>query len=78
MTKSKLWRIYTDKNPAFVGDGQVTMTAAGLRKLFDQTYEQGFEQGKAVGAALGSIAKGVGNEPSGASFEDLFSKMFRP
>lgn len=52
MTKPELWKIYTDKNPAFAGDGQVTMSAAGLRKLFDQTWEQAYEQGKSVGAAM--------------------------
>jgi len=72
MTKSELWKIYTDKNPAFAGDGQVTLSAAGLRKLFDQTYEQGFEQGKSVGAAMASL-KSPG---PGACFDDLIRGRF--
>jgi len=55
MDKQQLWKIYTDKNPSFAGDGEVTLTAAGLRKLFDTTFEQGVEHGKrrsAIEAAL--------------------------
>ena len=37
MTKKELWKIYTARNPTFDGEGTVTMTAAGLRKLFDTT-----------------------------------------
>jgi hypothetical protein len=39
MTKEQLWKIYSRKNPSFNGDGNVTMTARGLRKLFDTTWE---------------------------------------
>ena len=39
MTKEQLWKIYSRKNPSFNGDGNVTMTAKGLRKLFDTTWE---------------------------------------
>lgn len=39
MTKEQLWKIYSRKNPSFDGDGNVTMTAKGLRKLFDTTWE---------------------------------------
>jgi hypothetical protein len=38
MTKEQLWKIYSRKNPSFDGDGNVTMTAKGLRKLFDTTW----------------------------------------
>lgn len=71
MTKSELWKIYTDKNPAFAGDGQVTMSAAGLRKLFDQTWEQAYEQGKSVGAALAQVSQG-----SKGRFDDMFRGVF--
>jgi hypothetical protein len=39
MTKEELWKIYSKKNPSFNGDGNVTMSAKGLRKMFDTTWE---------------------------------------
>jgi hypothetical protein len=45
MTKQQLWEIYTTRNPSFIGDAQVTMSATGLKKLFDQTWDQGFKAG---------------------------------
>lgn len=50
--REELWKIYTDRNPQFLGDGEVTMSAAGLRKLFDQTYDNAFDAGKAAAEAL--------------------------
>jgi hypothetical protein len=44
--KSELWKIYTAKNPSFDGDGKITMSARGLRKLFDQTWDYAYEQGE--------------------------------
>ena len=70
MTKEQLWKIYSRKNPSFNGDGNVTMTAKGLRKLFDTTWEiamydgeeepvektsQNFQQSQASLDALKSI-----------------------
>jgi hypothetical protein len=46
MKKSQLWKIYCAKNPAFERDGNVTMSARGLRKLFDQTWDFAYEQGE--------------------------------
>lgn len=46
MTKSELWRIYTKRNPSFDGDGNITMTANGLRKLFDTTWEVAMYDGE--------------------------------
>jgi len=39
MTKQELWKIYAKRNPSFDGEGNVTMSAAGLRKLFETTWE---------------------------------------
>ena len=39
MTKSSLWAIYCRKNPKFAEDGEVTLTARGLRKMFDTTWD---------------------------------------
>jgi hypothetical protein len=44
--KSQLWKIYVAKNPSFAGDGNVTMSARGLRKLFDQTWDYAFHEGE--------------------------------
>ena len=39
MTKKELWKIYAKRNPSFDGEGNVTLSAAGLRKLFETTWE---------------------------------------
>jgi hypothetical protein len=46
MTKKELWKIYAARNPTFDGEGTVTMTAAGLRKLFDTTWDVAFHDGE--------------------------------
>jgi hypothetical protein len=46
MKKSQLWKIYVEKNPSFAGDGNITMSARGLRKLFDQTWDLAFYEGE--------------------------------
>jgi len=46
MTKKELWKIYAARNPTFDGQGTVTMTAAGLRKLFDTTWDVAFHDGE--------------------------------
>lgn len=45
MTKEQLWKVYTDKNPQFLGEGNITMSAEGLRKLFHQTYDVAWKDG---------------------------------
>lgn len=46
MTKDELWAQYVARNPSFANDeGTITIGAAGLRKLFSQTYEYGYEAG---------------------------------
>jgi hypothetical protein len=39
MTKKELWKIYAKRNPSFDGEGNVTLSAAGLRKMFETTWE---------------------------------------
>ena len=46
MTKKELWKIYTARNPTFDGEGTVTMTAAGLRKMYDTTWDVAFHDGE--------------------------------
>jgi hypothetical protein len=45
MTKKELWAKYAEKNPSFDGLGTVTMSARGLRKMFNQTWDIAFEAG---------------------------------
>lgn len=45
MTKRELWNKYVERNPSFDGDGNVTLSARGLRKMFDQTWEIAFDSG---------------------------------
>lgn len=47
MKKSELWAIYTKKYPQFAGEGNITLSAKGLRKLFDQTWDYAYYQGVA-------------------------------
>ena len=46
MTKKELWKIYSKRNPSFDSEGTVTMTAAGLRKMFDTTWDVAFHDGE--------------------------------
>jgi hypothetical protein len=46
MTREQLWKIYTKRNPSFDGDGNVTMTARGLRKLFETTWDMAYFNGE--------------------------------
>ena len=46
MERTELWNAYCARNPSFEGGGTVTITADGLKKLFDQTYTMAYEEGK--------------------------------
>jgi len=47
MTRDELWRKFAERNPSFDGDGMVTLSARGLRKLFRQTWDFAYEAGAA-------------------------------
>lgn len=53
MTQEALWEHYLSKNPHWQENG-VRLTAAGLKKLFDQTWAQGSKVGhhQAVGQSI--------------------------
>lgn len=72
MKRSALWKIFTDNNPSFLGSGTVTMSAAGLRKLFDQTYEIAHTQGFANGKAFAEMRASQQPDTS------LFGRIFGP
>lgn len=40
MKREELWEIFVKANPSFGREGYVTMSAKGLRKLFDTTWDQ--------------------------------------
>lgn len=45
MTKEELWAIYVRRNPSFEGEGNVTLSKRGLRKLFDTTWDTAYFDG---------------------------------
>jgi hypothetical protein len=76
-TKAEVWAIYAAKNPSFEGDGDITMSAAGLRKFFDQAFDMGEKLGKEKAKNAQPPPKGPsGFDPfgSGGSPFDIFGK----
>lgn len=55
MNKDELWRFYCEKNAAFAGEENITLTARGLRKLFDTTWDAAHKKGVANGRALAAM-----------------------
>ena len=85
MKKSELWTAITAKNPSFNGNENVTLSASGLRKLFELTWSRAEEYGRTEGAAelTRDIRKSVASEGKsdpvnafknvfGGGFEDMF------
>jgi hypothetical protein len=46
MKKKELWKIYSKRNPSFDGEGMITLSAAGLRKMFETTWEVAMYDGE--------------------------------
>ena len=69
MTKEKLWQIYVKKNPSFDGAASITLSAKGLRKMFDTTWDIAYFDGEE------EIERDINYNPSSASVNDLM-KMF--
>lgn len=77
MNKTELWEAYTTRNPQFAADGQVTMSAAGLRKLFDQTWSIAFDTGRREGQREASAATPKSYSSSTTSNPlDIFNTVF--
>jgi hypothetical protein len=55
MSQQALWQHYLAKNPHWAEEG-AHLSAAGLRKLFEQTWHQGHKVGhqQAIGHAMAS------------------------
>lgn len=73
MSRDELWRKFAERNPSFNGEGSVTLSASGLRKLFRQTWDFAYEAG-----ATGEEESYEGSqEPSGddSKLEELM-RMF--
>lgn len=71
MTKQELWAHYCRRNPQFYGGGNVTLSAAGLRKLFDATWDQSHKQGFANGVAWEKANSKPSQDPM-----DIFKGLF--
>lgn len=69
MTKEKLWQIYVERNPSFGGNGSVTLSAKGLRKMFDTTWDIAYFDGEE------EIDRDINYNPSTGSVSDLM-KIF--
>lgn len=71
MTSTELWEAYSTRNPSFDGEGQVTLSAAGLRKLFNQTWSIAHDTGYRRGLREATTRATARPEPP-AIFRDIF------
>lgn len=71
MTKEELWSIYAQRNPSFNGTEPVTLTPAGLKKLFEQTWDHAYEAG--ADDAEGIEPK-YGSSPASELYEKIFGR----
>jgi len=74
MNSVELWQIVIRKNPSFDADGQVTLSAKGLKKLFDLAYQKGYDHGFENGKAWEELNHRA--MPGGPLniFKDIFDK----
>lgn len=70
MDKESLWNLYLLRNPAFGKEGQVTLTTAGLRKLFETTFDKGVEHGRSI-----AQCEPFESTPISESFKSIFRKL---
>lgn len=61
MNKDELWRTYVKKNPSFAKEDstEVKLTARGMRKFFDQTWEHAFRAGLDKGNGSKSLIEQI-------------------
>lgn len=72
MTSAELWEAYATRNPLFDGEGQVTLSASGLRKLFNQTWSIAHDSGYRRGLREGVERTKRDSAPP----PDLFNQIF--
>lgn len=76
MKRDELWTAYITRNPQFAGEEPVTMSAAGLKKLFEQTWVKAHEAGVANGLAQAKLRQQIDRTMSGAPSPDIFDTFF--
>jgi len=83
MSREELWRKFAERNPSFDGDGMVTLSARGLRKLFRQTWDFAYEAGASDGTegnADGTEGNADGTEavpPSSVGDDSMVEGLMR-
>jgi hypothetical protein len=71
MTKSELWKVYVKRNPSFEGEGNITLSKRGLRKLFDTTWDTAYFDGEPD--HIGEANNMIGGDAASANLEALKS-----
>lgn len=71
MTSTELWEAYAARNPSFTSDGEVTMSAAGLRKLYNRTWSIAYDSGYRTGLREATARAKPSAEPP-EFFRDIF------
>lgn len=71
MTQSELWAKFVERNPSFDGEGMVTLSSRGLRKIFDQAWQRGETYGRE--SAQYDARKAFPRDPA---FDHIFGTIF--
>lgn len=78
MTKNELWRKFAERNPSFDGEGSVTLSARGLRKLFRQTWDFAYEAGlSGEGDDMDDMDDTEAVPPSGVGDDSMVEGLMR-
>jgi len=78
-TRIQLWKVYISKNPHWE-NANITLTPAGLKKLFEQTYDLGHKNGVETANRAAKIAdavKGKSSYDEANPFGDIFGDIFK-
>lgn len=74
LSRDELWDLYTRKNPHWLTEG-ATFTPAGVRKLFEQTFDLGHRLGMENGKALAETGNNRLDFDPG-SFAEIMHRYF--
>jgi hypothetical protein len=74
MSRDELWRKFAERNPSFDGEGSVTLSARGLRKLFRQTWDFAYEAGA---SGEGDDTDGTEAVPPGVRDDSKLEELMR-